>query len=188
MSHRTLKIPSLISLAVLLFSCNDRNNLIGEWKPVSIKFLNQLEWQKPSTVDLTNTDSLRIILIKERLNELNEENSNELVDSLEVAKRIDSAISYYQQASLTLKSDKSFVMISNSIILPSAIPGWHFGDTLMGKWTQKNDSLTLTVGDNETHFDFQYTIAQPNQNLIILKEVSYGKEMGPHQQITFKRK
>ena len=66
-------------------------------------------------------------------------------------------------------------MESFGLIIPTALPGWHFGDTLIGKWKiNKSNYLVLTLGDNEDSYTSFYkiikftkdrlTIGQTNEN------------------------
>src|SRR5690349_5201443 len=60
------------------------------------------------------------------------------LDSLDSSKSGKTAV-------LELKKDSSFLAASYGWLVPVAIPGWHFGDSLSGNWKLHAGTLTLQM-------------------------------------------
>jgi hypothetical protein len=77
---------------------------------------------------------------------------------------------------MTLKSDNKFSMRSNGLIVPNAVPGWHFGDTLQGRWTKVKDKLVLSVGDDKHSYKWIFKVLQLTSKDLTLQELFDGFE------------
>ena len=62
-------------------------------------------------------------------------------------------------------------MVSNGLIVPTAIPGWHFGDTVQGKWTKTNDTLILTTGEEKLVYKWNFKILLATDKDLKLQQV-----------------
>ncbi|HEY0668139.1 MAG TPA: hypothetical protein VGD22_08205 [Sphingobacteriaceae bacterium] len=172
----------LFSLFTLLISCN-QNELIGEWRPVRNRFDNVMQWQQPLEINFDKPDSVKAILLRERLTQ----EQSGAADTNAILNEIDSLVRLYLNARLTLNKDHSFTIINNGFLFPNVIPGWHIRDTLVGKWSERNDSLKLDIGEKETHFSVQYRIVKNNDDSLILRELLYATEAQPSRELTFVR-
>ena len=90
----------------------------------------------------------------------------------EIDKYVASALS----TNMTLKSDNQFYMRSNGLIVPTAVPGWHFGDTLQGRWTKVKDTLVLSVGDDKQGYKWKFKVLQVTSKDLKLQEMFEGFE------------
>ena len=77
---------------------------------------------------------------------------------------------------MTITADNSFSMRSNWLIVPTAVPGWHFGDTLLGRWTRTKDTLRLSVGDDRHRYTWKFKILQLSGTDLTLQELFDGFE------------
>jgi len=77
---------------------------------------------------------------------------------------------------MTLTADNEFYMRSNGWIVPTAVPGWYFGDTAEGRWTRNKDTLVLTIGDNRQGYTLKFKILQATHKDLKLQEVFDGFE------------
>jgi hypothetical protein len=179
LQHRTFIIFFLLTF---LFSCRP-SGLEGKWKPVSQRFINGMQWQKPIQLNLNDPDSLKRIM----LGELLKEQPPGVADSPSILHKIDEMVKHFQNARLILNADLNFTMINNGFILPNTIPGWHLGDTLMGTWMKQRDSLILNIGENENVFSIQYEIVRNNKDSLLLRELLYANESKPSREIVFIR-
>lgn len=74
----------------------------------------------------------------------------------------------FDSARLVFKSDSTIYMNSNGLIIPTAVPGWHFGDKVEGKWTQHVKRLKFIIGDNKVNYPFFYKIIKQTNDSLIL--------------------
>ena len=127
------------------------------------------------------------LLIDDQITYTNDSDHLSVVDSSLRLKQVDSVIKRIRAASIVLKNDSKFLMISNGVILPQAIPGWHFADTLAGRWLQKNDTLVLRFDNNNSDLTIQYRIVELDKHVLVLRQLFYGTEMAPEIEVKFER-
>ena len=72
---------------------------------------------------------------------------------------------------MTLTANNKFYMRSNGLIVPTAVPGWHFGDTVQGEWTRNKDTLLLSIGDDKHSYKWKFKILQVTNKDLKLQEV-----------------
>jgi hypothetical protein len=128
--------------------------------------------KKTFTIDLSKPDKVKKDMFSSFLQEPQEEGDE--IDTAEVKADIDNTVASYLKAGLTLTDDNKFRMVSNGLIVPASIPGWHFGDTLEGEWAKTNDVLTFSVGENEQGYTWKFKILHVTSKRLRLQEISQG--------------
>jgi hypothetical protein len=94
----------------------------------------------------------------------------------EIKADIDKYVASSLNTSMTLKNGNKFLMRSNGLIVPNAVPGWHFGDTLEGRWTKVKDTLVLSVGDDKLGYKWKFKVLQLTNKNLTLQELFDGFE------------
>ena len=74
-------------------------------------------------------------------------------------------------------------MINNSVIIPNVIPGWHFGDTLAGKWSNNSGGFFLTMENNGATVPFRYRILKLERDSLLLEENGYPDDLHPGKSV-----
>lgn len=101
--------------------------------------------------------------------------------------KLDAILAFADKAGLRLSSNREFGMDSYGLIVPKAVPGWNFGDRLLGIWDLKNDTLSLSVGEEELGYTFHFLVLAKTRDTLRLWELQ-GEDMTPGTEITFSRK
>ena len=145
--------------------------------------------KKQFTLDLSSPDKMKAVLYEANL--ANEEvpeidtigalsNETDDIDTTvnESARKadIDKFVTSSLNTSMKLKANNSFYMVSNGLIVPNAVPGWHFGDTLQGQWRKNKDTLVLTIGDDRQGYKWKFKILSFSNKDLKLQEVFEGFE------------
>ena len=182
--HLQISKTVILILAICLSSCR-QDKIIGIWKPVSDKISDKLDSSTSFEINLAQTDSLKSALLEERFG-LQEEDELSPIDTAAIILEIDSTIAHFRSAYLQLNNDTSFLMVSNGFIIPTAMPGWHFGDSLFGNWSKHDSTLTLNFGDEDNNFSLKYHVLKLGNDSLVLREKQYGREaVGVNREITF---
>ena len=98
------------------------------------------------------------------------------VDENAIRDDIDKYVASALSTNMILKSDNKFYMQSNGLIVPTAVPGWHFGDTLQGTWTKVKDTLILSIGDDKQGYKWKFKVLQVTTKNLKLQELFDGFE------------
>lgn len=174
--------PFLI-LALLLAACSRQPSITGEWGLTEIKLVDRMR-RSAVTIDVSHPDTARKqlrLLFYERLP------SQER--GFEIEPEIDGMLASAQKAGLRLSSNREFGMDSYGFIVPKALPGWNFGDRLLGDWDLKKDTLLLSVGDSEINYTFRFLVLEKNKEKLKLRELhGEGTEDLPGNEISFSKK
>jgi len=184
----TIQSLLLILVIILITSCSGQS-LSGQWKLRQVDMMDVPNQRKQFTLDLTKpekmkTDLYEASLLKEQglktdsINALNDE-IDDMVTTVDVSTmkaEIEKFVTSAINTSLTLRSDNKFYMKSNGLIVPTAAPGWHFGDTLQGKWIKNKDTLVLSIGDNKQDYTWKFKILQVTNKDLRIQEIFDGFE------------
>ena len=187
MKLTTTQIILLFGVLILTTSCSGQS-LSGKWKLQQVDLIDVPTQTKKVTIDLTKPDKMKALLY-----EANIPKEDMKVDSLSVfddnengmdttvglnamAADIDNYVAASLNTNMTLKSDSKFYMRSNGLIVPNAVPGWHFGDTLQGRWTKVKDTLVLSIGDDKQGYKWKFKVLQVTSKDLKLQEVFDGFE------------
>jgi hypothetical protein len=182
----TIQILLLFSATIQTTSCSGQS-LSGRWKLQQVDLIDVHNQAKKFTIDLTKPEKMKTLLYEANIPE-----ENIMVDSLslddeengidtsrnvnEMKADIDKYVAASLNTSMTLKSDNKFYMNSNGLIVPTAVPGWHFGDTLSGRWTKVKDTLVLSIGDGKQGYKWRFKVLQVTSKDLKLQEVFDGFE------------
>lgn len=148
-----------------------------------LKLLDQMS-KSTISINVSNPDSTKNqlrSLFGERLP------SGEDFDQ-EIDSEIDTMLAQAKRAGLRLSSNREFGMDSYGFIVPKALPGWDFGDRLLGEWDLKKDTLKLSVGDAEIGYTFQFLVLEKSSKTLKLRELTGDGKDVPSSEITFSRK
>ncbi|MES2775882.1 MAG: hypothetical protein V4722_17030 [Bacteroidota bacterium] len=157
----------LFQIVILASSCSKPKSLVGDWSVSSIRQKDP-QTNKVTTLYIADSDSLRKILNDSYIEGCLMEESK--VDIAEMISNTESTLAYFQNARLKLSENKKVEMISNGLIIPKAIPGWHLGDTLIGYWDQINDTeLVLKMGDSANNFPINFQAISIDKKTMTLK-------------------
>jgi hypothetical protein len=175
----------LFAMLVLLAACSRQPSITGEWQLTELRPLDKMS-RSSLNLNVTHPDSM-----EKQLRTLFEERfPGEDFDGEEIKSEIDSIVAFAQIASLRLSSNREFGLNSYGLIVPKAVPGWNFGDRLLGGWDLKKDTLLLTVGDEEIGYTFRFLVLEKSSKTLKLRELA-GDGLGGFTQgieITFSRK
>jgi hypothetical protein len=162
----------LIGLTIVVTSCSDQS-ISGHWKVQKIKLEDRIR-DTTFTVDLTKPEQVKTdmfnLIIQEHWQE------GHPMDSINMKADINAIVESYLKSGLSLKENNRFDMRSHGLIIPKAIPGWNFGDSLQGKWAKQNDTLILSVGDHEDVYTWKFRILETNRKEMRLKEIFENSE------------
>jgi hypothetical protein len=174
----------LFAMLLLLASCSRQPSITGEWRLMEWKPLDQM-LGSTFAINVSNPDST-----KQQLRSLFEERfPGEDAEDQDRESEIDTILAYAQKAGLRLSSNREFGMDSYGLIVPQAVPGWNFGDRLLGEWDLKKDTLALTVGDEKIGYTFRFLVVEKNHETLKLRELhDEGTRMTLGAEITFSRK
>jgi hypothetical protein len=176
---------SLFAVLILLAACSRKPSITGEWQLKELRPPDKMS-RSALKLDVSHPDSM-----EKQLRTLFEERfPGEDYDGEEIKSEIDSIVASAQIASLRLSSNREFGLNSYGLIVPTAVPGWSFGDRLLGEWDLKKDTLSLTVGDEEINYTFRYLVLEKSSKTLKLRELE-GDGLGnftPGIEITFSRR
>jgi hypothetical protein len=183
----TIQILLLFSAIILTTSCSGQS-LSGRWKLKQVDLMDVPNQTKKFTIDLSKPDKMKALLYEANIPEenikvdslsLDNDEDNSIDTSLDVDEMkadIDKYVASAINTSMMLKSDNKFYMRSNGLIVPTAVPGWHFGDTLQGRWTKVKDTLVLSIGDDKQGYKWKFKVLQVTSRDLKLQEVFDGFE------------
>ena len=187
MKLTTTQIILLFSVLMLTTSCSGQS-LSGKWKLQQVDLIDVPSQTKKFTIDLTKPDKMKALLHEANIPKevmkvdslsVFDDNENDMdttVDLNEMRADIDNYVDASLNTNMTLKSDNKFYMRSNGLIVPNAVPGWHFGDTLQGRWTKVKDTLVLSIGDDKQGYKWKFKVLQVTSKDLKLQELFDGFE------------
>jgi hypothetical protein len=157
---------SLFALLLLLAACSRQPSITGEWALTEVRLLDQMS-RSTVNINVSNPDAT-----KQQFRALYGEKflAEEAGDG-EWESEIDTILAYAQKAGLRLSSNREFGMDSYGLIVPKAVPGWNFGDRLLGEWNLKKDTLALTIGDGEIGYTFRFIVLEKSSKMLKLREL-----------------
>jgi hypothetical protein len=168
MKPATIQSSLLFAIMVLTSSCSGQI-LVGQWKLQQVKVFDVPHHRKMYTLDLTRPDKIKADLFKDFQQQAKEEGGE--IDTAEVKTDINQTVASYLKSKMTLSANYEFRIVSNGLIVPTAVPGWHFGDTLQGKWIKKNDTLVLSIGDSDHGHRWKFKMLQATGDILRLREL-----------------
>jgi hypothetical protein len=174
----------IIAIVITATSCSEQS-LQGKWKLRQIDVMDISHQKKEVTLDLTDPEKMKSFLYEQNLPKeqdlkpgTGDTSNNEYIDTtidLNAMKAdIDKFVESTLNTSMTLEKDKSFFMNSYGLIVPTALPGWHFGDSLKGSWTKSGDTLILSTGAETQRYQWKFKILQLTNKELKLREVFDG--------------
>lgn len=177
---------SLFILVLLLGACSRQPSITGEWKLAELKLMDQMS-RSAVTIRVSHPGTAR-----KQLRSLFYERLPSGEKAGEIESEIDGMLEAAQKAGLRLSSNREFGMDSYGFIVPKEVPGWHFGDRLLGDWDLKKDTLLLSIGDEEIAYTFYFLILEKTAQTLKLREL-HGSTGDPANAIagnemTFSRK
>jgi hypothetical protein len=188
MRPSTIQLLLLISIIILTTSCSGQS-LSGRWKLRQVDLMDVPHQTKQFTIDLSKPDKMKAVLYEATIPKKRAINTDSIgslsyeiddidttVEVITMKTDIDKYVASSFSTSMTLKADNKFYMISNGLIVPNAVPGGHFGDTLKGKWTKNKDTLVLTIGADQLEYKWKFKILQVTNKDLKLQEVFDGFE------------
>lgn len=187
MKLTTTQLLLLFCVFILTTSCSGQS-LSGKWKLQQVDLIEVPNQTKKFTIDLTQPDKVKALLYEanipqgemkaDSLSVFDKDKSSidTTVDINEMRADIDKYVASFLTTNMTLKSDNTFYMKSNGLIVPTAVPGWHFGDTLQGRWTKEKDTLVLSIGDDKQGYKWKFKVLQVTSKDLKLQEVFDGFE------------
>lgn len=176
----------LFILVLLLVACSRQPSITGEWKLAELKLMDQMS-RSAVTIRVSHPDTAR-----KQLRSLFYERLPSGEKAGEIESEIDGMLEAAQKAGLRLSSNREFGLDSYGFIVPKDVPGWHFGDRLLGDWDLNKDTLSLSIGDEEIHYAFRFIVLEKTGTTLKLREL-YGSAADPENaifgnEVTFTRK
>jgi hypothetical protein len=170
-----LKFKAIIfSVTAFLFvSCNGQSSVEGNWKIKYYKFFDQMN-KKDISFDLEDEESIIRAISKASVTKMNK-------------KQVDSLVTTFRKSYLNLKSDSSFYMDNNGLIIPNVIPGFHFVGALTGKWTinEKKHVLSLKPAKVD-ELVIKYKLLKVERNVLVIEQFNDENEK-PFSEVTLVR-
>ena len=181
-------IFSVLTFLKLSIPVSGQTVVNGNWKPVSFKMKGSMQWQKDTfSIDLTTPQLTKDYLYKIAINKSTAINKNSAKYKAKIKHQIDSIFKKFQEAKLILNSDSSFNMLSNGFIFLNTLPGWSFGNSLVGTWTLKDEThLTLSIGNKKGEYSIYYNIKELDFSNMVLQELN-SFDSTEIKEIKFKR-
>lgn len=165
---RLTTVQLFLIITFLAASCA-RQGLTGNWKLQQVDIMDVPHQKKIFTLDLTQPDKMKTDLFKNHQQQALED--GHVMDSAELMADINRTVASYLQARLILEDNNQFKVTGNGLIIPIAIPGWHFGDSSQGKWTRTKDTLALFIGDDRQGHTSKFRILQVTDKNLKLEEI-----------------
>jgi hypothetical protein len=165
-----VQIYLLIALFTMTASCCGQS-LTGHWKVQKVKLVDMMH-HNTFTVDLTKPDKVKKDMLSSFFKEPKEEGVR--IDTAEIRADIQKKATAYQKGQLTLSGNNKFNMVSNGLIVPTSLPGRHFGNSLTGMWTKSKDLLTLSTGNQNQGYRSKFKILQLTGKSLKLQQISQG--------------
>ena len=185
---RATKIQSILMIAIIISasSCSEQP-LSGNWKLTQLVVMDGPNLNNRVTLDLSDPDKMKSYLYEEaiKVQDLLPDSSD--ITKEEIKSFIDKHVESFQNASMKLMGDNSFYMNSYGLIVPTSIPGWHFGDSLEGMWTKSGDTLIMSTGDETQSYKWKFKILKATNKELNVREVFDGFE-GNGNELRFIRK
>ena len=158
-------------------SCKNEKSLIGNWKTTKVSFHDIKSKSTFTIYDRNNEDSIKENLVQKYLNQSSSDSNEYGNNTTELRKELDKDFLKFKNSNLILETDSTFYMQSFGLIVPRTEPGWHFGDTLSGKWSHNNNmTLKLQLGDITISHPFFFKITKLTYDslAISMTDESYG--------------
>jgi hypothetical protein len=170
-------------MLILLAACSRQPSITGLWKLTEVTMLDHMS-KSSVTISLTNPEAT-----KKKLDSLYRERfPSDEYERQEIGSEIDTMLASAQKAGLRLSSNHEFGMDSYGFIVPKVLPGWDFGDQLLGGWDLKKDTLALTIGDAEVQYTFRFLVLEKTSDKLKLRELhGGGPDLIMGNEITFSR-
>jgi hypothetical protein len=130
--------------------------------------------KKEVTLDLTDPEKMKSYLYEEAVKVQGLLPDSGDTSKEEIKSFIDKYVETFQNTSMKLIGDNSFYMNSFGLIVPTSIPGWHFGDSLEGSWAKSGDTLILSTGDESQSYKWKFKILQLTNKELKLQEFFDG--------------
>ncbi len=169
LNSNSVKLPKLTfvsSILLITFFTNCSHPLIvGDWKPQQITFNS--EGQEPVDIDLSDPDKLSNELFQASWDKYK---ANDL-DSNSLKTSINNLTSNYQNIKLTIDADNQFIMNNYNLIVFTTIPGWHLSDTILGRWSLIQETLTLFVGKDMSMMDWKFKVVDLSSTILRIEEI-----------------
>jgi hypothetical protein len=125
--HATLSF--LFAFCLVLASCS-RSKITGEWKMTECRLVDARNDRNVFQIDLNDLQKTRKELLLGASQGLV---SDDPADSLgNIDPIVDELLEDAKTAGFELRDNGEFLMVSKGLIVPTAVPGWHFGDSIAG--------------------------------------------------------
>lgn len=134
----------LFLLSIFAIACNE-STLSGQWKLQKISAYDPME-KTSRTIQLNDTIQLKNELRNYLIQDARERGY--VTDSSSIHNEIRQLLQEFSKAGLLISSDSSYILAHFGLIIPTVMPGWTFGDSIMGKWATNRDTLLLTIDDS----------------------------------------
>ncbi|HZV68413.1 MAG TPA: hypothetical protein VFG10_02685 [Saprospiraceae bacterium] len=167
----------IIIMCITEFQCD---SLFGNWKTQQMTFIS--EGNDPIIIDLTDPN----VLAKKIYKSGKQQYGRRVPNKKHALKEISTSLSNFRKTSLMINDNYQFVLANYNLIVDSyGIPGWHLGDTIMGNWHQKNDTLILSIGNEIFNYDWIFRINELTSDTLKLRQI--GGLLDKEKEILFKR-
>ena len=157
----------LLVCCLICVSCSEPS-LTGKWKLTRYKLVDARNNQTVLDVDLTDPQKARKALLSVPPDHINPA----LGEQPNIEPLVDETIKKMQAVGFELYKNGKFLMASNGYIVPTVEPGWHFSDSLDGKWQKKTDTLIFDLGEGSYTYSVQFKILELNKNTVKVRELS----------------
>lgn len=155
----------LALLSFLTISCSG-DGITGKWKMAKSRAADARTGEVIE-IDVANPEAARKSLLAQSEHFL----PSPKYTGEDMEADVERMIEDHRNVGFELFEDGRLFMVSNGIIVPRALPGWHFGDSLVGTWQRNGDTLRFGIGDF-TDFDFRYVILEAGKGKLKLQQVS----------------
>nr|MBP6680031.1 hypothetical protein [Saprospiraceae bacterium] len=149
---------------VSFISCS-QPSILGDWKPEKITTYN--EENVKLVMDLSDLEKLTNELFQAARGRYTDSD----FDSTSLINNIRNSLSNFQKTNLSLKANDKFVMNNYNLLVLAAIPGWHMSDTLFGKWSLRNDTLTLSMGEEMFSVNWKFKVKENSPQILRIEEI-----------------
>jgi len=163
---------SLLLFFIIVFSsCSslEHTSVIGEWVPIKVTSYNAFSNATSVAYERNSQESVKEKLFKQDVSESESDSEDiEGLDTTAIRNQIDNDFLRFDAARLVFKNDSTVIVNSYGLIIPTAVPGWHFGDIIGGTWTQSKNKLKMVIRDDKVNYPFYYEIITLTRDSLVL--------------------
>jgi hypothetical protein len=184
---RNCRMIRLAILILLLSSCSSYSetpSLLGQWIPLKVSGYNVFNKTTLLYYDKHHQEMVKRQLLERYIAETKANLEHTSIDTTAYKRQLDKDFQRFLTAKIIFKPDSTVYIESNGLLIPTAVPGYNFDDTVTGKWTQPSRKhLKIAVGN----YPFFYRVSKLTLDTPILEYTGEGYQEQAFMKLQFTR-